>query len=1038
MKSKLNWIMTLFLAFFIQMAFAQEKTVNGVVTDEEGLPLPGVGVVVQGTTRGTQTDFDGKYSLKAAVGEKLVFSFVSMDSQTVTVGASNTISVQMKMSSKQLVEVVVEGYNITRPKAKSNLAVTTVSAATIEQRPNASFIQTLQSQVAGLNISTGSGQPGAQSFVLLRGYTSINGNVEPLYVIDGVPLNSDSFRSINPNDIASVSVLKDAAATSKYGNRANAGVIVVTTRKGSFEQATKIKYSVTSGFSKFQGTDYNMMNSQQVTALERNYAALTGQANVGVGTALTDAQLGALPTTNWNNFFFRTGFTQNHNLSIEGGGKNLAAFTSLGVMDQQGILKNTDLKRFSFRNNMSGKSSNGKFTYQSNITANFSRRNEAGSIGTGGVNQNFLLGANQSLPYITPEMWGSSANVFNQYSYNVATGAFPIPDPTFVPLYGGALSQTLALTPLFLIDKMKTYKLQTDEIKAVVYLEANYNFAKNFTFGVNQGIDYTQGVQYTFQDPVSLNSFVFQNQGEVSIGFETHAFSRDVALTTNTHLNYNKSFGKHTLDITAYTEYFKSHFTAFNFSQNGLDPKTSVPGAGTGYVQDNGNDDFNVPTVGASRADRGLFSYFAVADYDFDGRFGLGGTIRRDASSRFATSNRWGTFWSVSGRWNLDKEAFLQNTFVNMLKLRGSWGTNGNDLITAANYGELDRIREHYVAGTGYQGLPAYFPDVPANDDLKWETVTQIDLGIDFAMFNNKFTGTIDVYDKTTSDLYLTKNLSLVTGVSGIPANFGTMYNRGAELTLSYDLIKTNNDGFNLTLRGNGSYNKNRVTDIIDEDGFNDDGSVAPIAENHDLNEWYMIRYAGVNPVNGELLFKDKNGELTETPDESDRVWMGKSSLPKFQGGFGFDADYKGFFFNTQFSFVTDVWRYDYDLSGLQDPSSIGTFNKSTDILRAWTPDNRVTDIPALNFSNGAYDALSDRYLRDASYLRLRYTSLGYQVPAKFLDRTPFSMVKAFIQAENLVTWSKWRGWDAESSRGSDQYQYPTPRIVSVGLQLEF
>ena len=344
MKSKFTWILTLCLAFFIQFSFAQEKTVSGTVTSKyDNMTLPGVNVVVQGTTRGVQTDFSGTFAIKASVGDRLVFSIVGSKTVVVTVGAQNKINVVLEDDTTMLESVIVEGYNVTKTKAKSNVASVTVSAKTIEGRPNASFIQTLQAQVAGLNVTSGTGQPGGNSQIIIRGTGSVNGKVEPLFVIDGIPLNSDNFRSINPDDIESVSVLKDAGATSIYGNRGANGVIIVKTKKGEFDSPLSIKYSSTTGFSTLQNTKYNLMNAQQLLTLERSFGRGRGFTNGPNGGPMTDAQIAATPSTDWNDYFFRSGVTQNHVLSLASGGKNTTSFTSIGYFDQQGILKGSDL-----------------------------------------------------------------------------------------------------------------------------------------------------------------------------------------------------------------------------------------------------------------------------------------------------------------------------------------------------------------------------------------------------------------------------------------------------------------------------------------------------------------------------------------------------------------------------------------------------------------------------------------------------------------------------------------------------------------------
>jgi len=1019
MKSKFTWIFTLLLAFFIQFSFAQERTVTGVVNDSQGLPIPGVNVKVVGSaTPAVQTDFDGRFSIQASPGSKLEFSYIGMTTQVATVSASGTVPAISMKDGVDLTEVVVEGYrNTTRPL--SNIAVTTVTAKTIEGRPNASFIQTLQGQIPGLNISTGSGQPGANSTVILRGYGSINGKVEPLFVIDGVPLDADNFRSLNPNDIESVSVLKDAGATSIYGNRGANGVIIVKTKKGSFDAPLQVKYTGITSFTQMQGNKYNTMNSRQILALEKT-------AGRGFGASLTDEEINAYDiNTNWKDVLFRTGIAQNHTLSLTGGGKNISSFTSFGFFDQEGILIDTKLKRFNFRNNLSGKSNNDKFSYQTSITVNYSRNDQASGIGTGSVNINPVAGANNGLPYISPSWYVNGQQLVDMYN-NVGDSN---------PLGIGV--GTLALSPLMQLDIMKTGTLQTDELKMIGNVQGNYKITDDLTVGTTFGADYTQTTGLQIQDPNSFNSLFF-TQGEDFLGWQFESFARNVLFNTNVSLNYTKTFGDHTIDASVFTEYFKGHAKNFNYAQNGLNPKFFAPGNGAGFVPFNtATPTFYLPEVASGKGTAGLFSYFGSADYDYKQKYGLSATIRRDASYRFAETNRWGTYWSVSGRWNIDRESFMEGSAFKMLKLRASLGTTGNQNIFGESiFNAPNGSRTLFGQGTGYNLDPAYIRSQIGNPDLMWETVYQANVGVDFEVMDSRLRGTFDVYRRTTKDLYQENQLSGVNGTYSILANGGSMRNQGVEALLSYDVIKTND--FLLTLNFNGSYNKNTMLDITNSDNFRDNGLQAD-AEGGSLGQYYLIKYAGVNPANGNLLFYDKQGNLTENPDvDDDRRLTGKAPIPTYQGGFGFDASYKGFFLTTQFSYVADIYRFDYDLEGLQDPSDIGQWNKSTDLLNAWTPDNRVTDIPSLTLTNKGIDGNSDRYLRDASYVRLRYMSVGYNFSPKLLEKTPFSGIRAYFQGENLVTWTKWRGWDAESNRGADQYQYPTPRILSLGLEVQF
>lgn len=1034
MKSKFTWIFTLLLAFFIQFSFAQEKTITGVVNDDKGMPIPGVNVVIEGTKQGVQTDFDGKYTITAAVGQKLVFSFISYATQTITVGASSAITVTLLEDSRLIDEIVVEGYRTTT-RATSNIASTTITSKTIEGRPNANFIQTLQGQVPGLNISTGSGQPGSGSTVILRGLGSINGNVEPLYVIDGVPLNSDNFKSLNPNDIESLSVLKDAGATSIYGNRGANGVIIVKTKRGGFESPLSIKYVGTTNFTTIQNNDYNVMNSRQLLTLERGLGRGWG-SNGGVnGTPMTDEQIGAYDVnTDWRDQFFRTGVGQNHVLSLTSGGKNLSSFTSIGYFNQEGILRGTDLQRFNFRNNLSGKSNNDKFTYNTSLTFNYSKNSQAASVGTGSVNYNPLALANSGAPYIDPRWYnGSGDDLANWYANGVR--------PDGVGYTNG--QGTLGLAPLILLNRLETGAILTDEVKAIANTQLGYKLTDELTLGASIGIDYTDNVTLDYESPNSWTRILFdgdkyQGRGQQYVGLQSESYIRQFNFNMNTSLNYTKRFGEnHTIDASVFTEYYKAHSKSFSYTQNGLDPKVWEPGNGAGYVPfDPNTPTFYLPEVASGKSVAGLFSYFGSVDYDYAQRFGLSATVRRDASYRFSDSNKWGTFWSVSGRWNIDKESFMQDTPFNMLKLRASYGTTGNQnilgqsIFSAPNY-----TRTLFASVRGYQNQLTYIASQIGNADLKWETVEQANIGLDVEVWKGRLRGNFDVYRKTTKDLYLSAPISAINGQYTLDGNYGDLRNSGVEALISYDVVRS--DDFRLTLTFNGSYNKNEILSI--PDGEFDNGLTIDKVGGQ-LNQFYLIKYAGVNPTNGNLLFYTKDGQLTENPNpETDRRLTGKTGLtPKYQGGFGFEVNYKGFYATTQFNYVADIWRFDYDLEGLQDPSDIGITNKSTDLLNAWTVDNRITDIPSLSLTNKGVDADSDRYLRDASYVRLRFATIGYEFPKEMLQKSPFTAVKAFVQGENLATWSKWRGWDAESSRLADQYQYPTPKIFSVGLELQF
>ncbi|MGV6845605.1 MAG: SusC/RagA family TonB-linked outer membrane protein [Lutibacter sp.] len=998
MKTKFNVFLTLLLALLVQMSFAQQKTITGTVSDEGG-PLPGVNVLIKGTKTGTQTDFDGNYSIKAKAGDILVFSYVGMEKAEKTVGSATKINVQLK-SQNILNEVVVTGYRNTT-KTKSSIASVTVSNSTINDRPNPSVVQTLSGQVAGLDISTSSGQPGANSTIHLRGINSINGDTEPLFIMDGAPIDQDNFKSLNPNEIESISVLKDAGATAIYGNRGANGVIIIKTKSGNYNSSLKISYNGLTSFSTLQQNDYNYMNSQQQLTLEK-------QLGAGLGATLTDAEIQTYSTTNWYDFFFRTAQTQSHTLTLSAGGENLTSYVSLGFFDQDGILKSSDLKRFNIRTNTNGKSTNDKFNYGLNLSLNYSTSNEPNSIGSGAINRNYVLGAYESVPYLSPD----------DFTGNGADYISPL---------------RFSNTPYFLMDRLNTYTRKLDEIRIIGSLNASYKFTDDITAKVVLTADLLDDSLTRAEGPTSFNAVLFAQSGNTTPGFQDQQSTRQFTFNQVTSLNYNKEFGKNTINVGLYTEYFKAHYKTFGFREEGLNPSTFYPGDGSAFVSDNADNDYFVDSANANILNAGLFSYFAQADYDYDSKYGITGTIRRDASYRFAQSNKWGTFYSVAARWNINNEPFMENSAFDLLKLRGSYGVGGNQNISGGGYFSApDLTRDLFATGTGYGGANSLFLSQIGNSTLEWETVTSSNIGIDFEVFNRRLRGSIDGYLKTTSNLFQSKPVSAINSVNSLNANVGELQNKGVDLVLNYTLLQGNNDGVKLDLRLVGNYNKTEIKKLPgDQTELIGTGRIGG-----KLFEYYDYQYAGVNPANGNLLYYKADGSLTENPNvDTDRVWLDKNIYPDYTGSFGFNASYKGFFFDTQFNYVLGVDRYDYDLADAQDPTSVGQFRSSTDLLRAWTPTNQVTDIPSLTATNLNFDGT--RYLRDASYLRLRFVNFGYNVPSKFLKGTGFTKLKVFANAENLITITKWRGFDAEAQDNTSRI-YPTPKIVSFGVEVGF
>lgn len=1024
MRSKFTWIMTLLLAFSFGFSFAQEKTVTGTVSDKIG-PLPNASVLVKGTQRNVQTDVDGKYSIKVSKGEVLEFSYVSFNSQSVTVEDSNVIDIVL--SAEELKVVVVDKYRSTTQRTTA-AAITTLSVEEVEDRANASLIQNLQGQVAGLNIGTGSGQPGADSTIILRGVGTINGNVEPLFVVDGIPVDEDGFRSISQNDIASYSILKDAAATSIYGNRGANGVIVITTKKGGYNQKLKFRYTTQFGYTELQNLNMELMSSKQLLQFQKDNG-------VGYGSELSDAELDARArqaNTYWTDVFFRKGVTKSHDLAITSGSENSNNFTSLSYFEQDGTFINTNFKRFTVRNNFAGKSDNGKFNYSLNLNINFSRSNGIDGAGSNAVFFAPFRAALHGLPYLSP--YDADGSITRD-------GGLTPGDPNAI---------TVDMVPYVLLNSAKMNKDTEDELKILGGFSADYNFMKNVTAAIQLGVDYSAFQTLEILDPRSLLGPFQVDQNAEYGGIQSESSTRDFRFNSTASLNYNNTFGKHTVDASVYMEYNKAHYNGMNFEQRGIDPR--LVGTGAGFVDSGIFEDLDgntntpdtqpyIPTVGSFKFTEGLFSYFTNVDYSYNDRYGISATVRRDASFRFVADNQWGTFWSVGGRWNIDSESFMSGSDINMLKLRASYGTSGNQRVNNAQYSALNLYRNLYTSGSGYNGTNATYPAQIAYTDLRWEETEQTNIGVDFGIWANKLTGSVDVYKKLTTQLFQDTPISPINATSSIDTNIGAMENKGLELTLKY--VVYDKGDWRISVNGNTSYNKNKIRELpAAYGGIVQPGGSTALIEGSAVGTFYIVNYAGVNPANGNPLFYKADGGLTETLTDADRVDTGKSIYPVWQGGFGTNVSYKGFEFNTQWSYFADLYRNNLDYAELEETNVIDDgSNRVVSTATAWTAPGDITSVPRVGNPYGAVDYINstDRYLEDASFLRLRNIQLGYSFSNEMLAELPITGLRFYVQGENLLTFSSWRGWDAEGGfRTTDRGNYPTPRIYTFGAVINF
>ena len=1019
MRSKLTWMLTPFLVLCMTFSFAQEKTISGNVVDSNGVPLPGVSVIIVGTTTGTQTDFDGNYSISASQGQVLRYSYLGQKTVERTVGASSIINVQMEEDAETLQEVVVVGYGTGLDKTKISSAITTVTAETIETRPNASFVQTLQAQAPGLQISTGSGQPGANSTILVRGVTSLSGNVEPLFVLDGVPVDEDNFRSINPNDIESINILKDGAASALYGNRGAAGVIVIKTKSGKFNSKLQVTYRTQTGFTSPQDPNFDTMSTAEIIALERE----TGNTRFDAMASDERAFLVSENVdTNWADIITQTGKTMLHELTLTSGGENTSNYTSLSYFEQGGTARRSDLQRFTFRSNFTAKSSDDKFTFGTNFTANFSKSNFIQSEGTGFLANPFLV-AYLAKPYLKALNSDGELDTvgLNRDGFDV--------------------------TPYVSLNNTVLNTQNDEEIKIVGSVNTSLEILPNLRAAALFGLDFTQRNDLDITSPESIYGQNAPNPDSEIKGSQFEQQVRDLQITSNVSLTYSNTFAdKHDVEVAGYAEFNKNFLDAQGFTGFGIDPRIEgfnfAPGDLREFPGVNPGDEtlgnlqlYYIPTVFSNRTEVSLFSYFGLLNYNFDGKYGFDASIRRDASSRFNDTNKWGTFWSVSGLWNMHEEDFLKDSeIVDLLKLRASYGTSGNDRITGGRFGGTTLTSNLYSVGGGYNASQAVFASSLANPDLKWETTEQYNVGVDFGLFG-RVTGTLDFYDKRTKDLFYATPNTLISTFGTISRNIGSMSNKGVELSLNVDVI--NNDDFRWSVNGQASINKNEITDLLDGELI-ESGRIA-LQEGKPFNSFYAVRWAGVNPSNGQPIYLDADGNPTSQYNTDNRVFIDKGTIPELTGGFGTEISYKGLSLNALFSFVGDVYRYNGAIGVAEDPTLIAVANMSTSMNNIWRQPGDVTDMPS-TATGSTRNLLTDRYVENASYVRLRNITLAYSLQRDILDRIPISGARIYLQGENLITWTGYRGFDPEADafRVTDFFNFPTPRIITLGLDLQF
>jgi TonB-linked SusC/RagA family outer membrane protein len=981
-----------------------QKTVTGRVTDvTTGEGMPGVTINIKGTKNAVSTEANGSFSINVPSDNTvLVFSYVGYTSQEARATAAN-LNISLAADVQAIEEVVVTGYRTSIKKDFVGSAAT-VKGSDIAALPIASFDQALQGRSPGLLMRAQSGQPGNSGSIIIRGRATFGGATDPLFIVDGLRIAGADFSQINPNDILNITVLKDAVATSIYGSQGANGVVVVTTKRGGSGKP-KLELDAYTGWSTFPAfNDYRLMTTSE----KIDYELRRG------GTSLQGYSAGAIDSlrrinTDWEKELTQTGRTYSVNGSASGGSEKTKYFASINYFTQEGSVRNTGFDRITARMNLNQDA--GNFTFGINANGTVSNYENTSETNTGiGTPLNAGIWTN---PYEQPFVNGS---------YNAA-GNFVAGGPNLTRPRIAESFQPIPTTDLFWNNNT------SNDMRVIAGINGEYKvpFLTGLSVKTQYGIDYRQFNSERFVDrrTYSAGSNPRPTSGQFA-NHRTSSFNRGYfessRATWTSSINYTKTFGDHTLDLGAFYET--------------IDAKTENNGR-TVYLlqspfQNEAGATINadlIPNVTAGGSESAIQSYFGLINYSYQGKYYVSGNIRRDGSSRFGPDNRYAVFGGLGVGWIMTEEKFLQGTsgWLDLLKFKASYGTVAND-------GALGPYTWQGTVGNRlYNATNGTSVVLPAIPDLQWEGRTKINIGFEFAMFGNRLIGGFDLYDEKTEDLILPLELSRTTGLTNIEKNVGEVQNRGVELSLSYDIIRSKD--FRLNVNGNFTYNDNKITKLTTQDTIVS-GIIARIV-GQPINSIFLVEYGGVNPANGNAIYKNLDGTTTESTTNLNRqrtvVGMGD---PNIFGGFGLDANYKGFALNAQFNYQFGSRAYNNERNNIENPDYYYD-NVNADLLGEWQRPGDITNIPR---PDNTFFSNTTRFVEDNSFVRLRNITLSYTLPAIWLEKIKMRNITLYASGINLLTWTNWRSRDPEFSQSGTLTgaQYPALKTLQVGLRLGF
>ena len=1093
MRTKFNGILTLFLALVVQISFAQDRTITGTVSDESG-PLPGVSVLKKGTLTGTETDFDGNYSIKAKTGDVLIFSFVGTKTVSKTLGTSNQMNILLE-NDILLEEVIVVGYG-TSTKESFTGTIKTVASENIDAKAVANVAQALAGEASGVSVVRTNNRPGQAARIRIRGFSSVQGNRDPLYVVDGVQF-SGSLNSINPSDIASTSILKDATATAIYGARGANGVVLITTKKGragkfyiEFDSKTSINdrtlpvYDMINNEEEYISLVYNKLKntaeldpaiadptqhalSVLFDSSSGGIAPLYNMWNVADGSELIDINTGKVRNgvtrkfspVDWADHGYQTGIRQDINLKIGGGSEKTNHFFSIGYLDDKGYINNSQYNRYSARINLDSKPTKW-LKASTNLGYVHSINDDATGYGGGVVT--YMLDYTPTIyPLFLRDQEGNI--VMND---NTGSPFYDFGDNTS----GNARSFSA------------TYNGVGESIYNINRITSNsVNGNVNFVIDLFEGLTFETSYGLNLNDS-NLGRTRNSIQGSSGVAVGGSLLLRNstyIAQNFNQIVRFKKGFGNHNIEAIVAHETNEDSFTFSDINKKGivnLNPDAAlVP---DNYIEQNGN------SQGLTRRSK-LESYFGQVNYDFNNKYYLSGTLRRDGTSRFL-NNKWGTFWSLGAGWVVSKENFLKSSnFLSYLKLKASYGVLGdqggvNTRVTTLTDSENYSGADYYGGQGGFDigslsGSISLLPRPIIDENITWETSNQFQTGIELEFFNGRIEANMDYYRKTTKNLFVDKQLAASQGDQTIRTNDGELLNQGFEFDITGHIIKK--DDFSLSLSVNGELFDNEILamPIENSTGFPKAINIVDDIYGHSkgssIYDYYIREWAGVDPTNGDpqwtqhwvdsnnnetydagegiddlVTYQTENSGSTilqrktsEYADATLKYIDGKSVIPTIRGAFRINTSFKQFSLSTQFGYSIGGYGYDSMYSILMSNGLASSSSYHTDIRNSWKKPGDITDVPRV-YSNQNVNAnrISSRFITSTDYLALNNIRFGYTLPKTVSEQIGIGGLDLWISGDNLFLLSERKGYNPTTSVTgvSGRYTYNPITTYTFGVRV--